>query len=320
MALYQFTLHPLPLLEDGLSGGPEMDAPLPRAGQRLELAGGQGVPLVVEVAADGDRAVVTAGPEGWRGRVLRAEGRLALQDGAAVLVLRADGGRRWIASALPLQGPAVLRVTACFAFDADWTLSVQAEGSEARPEGFCQNSLIDTPDGPRPISALALGDLVTTLDNGSQPLRWIGLRVIPPAVMAAQDALLPVLFEAGALGNARPLLVAPQHRMLLGDWRAQVYFGEDQVLVPAQALVNGRTIRRVLPEVGPVCHQLLFDRHEVILAEGVLAESLHPGEVAADARLRQEIEAVLPGLAQRRHRAAYLIVRPAEARGLPTDA
>ena len=41
--------------------------------------------------------------------------------------------------------------------------------------------------------------------------------------------LQPVEFAPGAIGNARPLRVSPQHRILLNDWRAQVFFGEDEV-------------------------------------------------------------------------------------------
>ena len=49
---------------------------------------------------------------------------------------------------------------------------------------FTHGTRIDTPDGPRPVEALAAGDLVTTLDNGSQPVRWTGRRWISPAEMA----------------------------------------------------------------------------------------------------------------------------------------
>lgn len=186
---------------------------------------------------------------------------------------------------------------------------------------FTFGTLIDTPDGPRLIEELEVGDLVTTLDNGSQVLRWIGRRTVSPHEMAACPDLCPIRFETGAIGNTRPLLVSPQHRMLLDDWRAEVYFGEEQVLIAAKALVNGQTIRQVLPD-RPVtyCH-LLFDRHEVILAEGALSESFHPGEVGLgtlDAAQRQEIASLFPQMPVERRRAAFRIVKPTEARVLAT--
>jgi hypothetical protein len=185
---------------------------------------------------------------------------------------------------------------------------------------FTYGTLIDTPDGLRPIEDLEPGDLVTTLANGSQPLRWVGTRTVTQAEMLARPALRPVRFETGTIGNTRPLLVSPQHRMLLNDWRAQVYFGEDEVLVAAKAMVNGKTIRQVIPEgVTTFCH-LLFDRHEVILAEGALSESFHPGEIglgALDEAQRREIEALFPTLALDSRPSAFPIVRNADARGLP---
>ncbi|MBL9056263.1 MAG: Hint domain-containing protein, partial [Rhodobacteraceae bacterium] len=39
---------------------------------------------------------------------------------------------------------------------------------------FLRGTRITTPDGPRAIEDLAEGDLVTTLDHGPQPIRWIG--------------------------------------------------------------------------------------------------------------------------------------------------
>jgi hypothetical protein len=185
---------------------------------------------------------------------------------------------------------------------------------------FTHGTLIDTPDGPRLIEELEAGDLVTTLNNGSQELRWIGSRTVSRQEMLLNPALRPVQFESDAVGNTRPLLVSPQHRMLLNDWRAQVYFGEDQVLIAAKALVNGKTVRTVVPETGVTYCHLLFDRHEVILAEGALSESFHPGEIGLgglDDAQRREIETLFPQLSLEDRRAAFPIVRVGEARGLP---
>jgi hypothetical protein len=185
---------------------------------------------------------------------------------------------------------------------------------------FTHGTLIDTSEGLRLIETLEPGDLVTTLANGSQPLRWVGSRVVSYGELLARPSLRPILFEAGAIGNTRALLVSPQHRMLLNDWRAQVYFGEDQVLVAAKAMVNGKTVRQVLPQDGVTYCHLLFDRHEVILAEGALSESFHPGYMglgALDDEQRREIEALFPMLALDGRPAAFPIVRTGDARGLP---
>lgn len=184
---------------------------------------------------------------------------------------------------------------------------------------FTHGTLVDTPDGPRVIEELGVGDLVTTLGNGSQPLRWTASRPVSADEMRQFPELQPVEFATGVIGNSRPLVVSAQHRILLNDWRAQVYFGEDEVLIPAKAMLNGTTVRQVLPTEGVSYIHLLFDRHEILLSEGALSESFHPGEaglLALEGGQRQELERLFPGLELQRRRAAYPIVKLSEARAL----
>jgi hypothetical protein len=180
-------------------------------------------------------------------------------------------------------------------------------------------TLIDTPDGPRRVETLMAGDAVTTLGNGSRPLRWVGRRRVEPVEMLAHPGLRPVVFGPGSLGNARELLVSPQQRVLIDDWRAAVYFGEDRVLVGAQALVDDQAARMILPPEGVEYVMLLCDRHEVLLAEGALTESYHPGEAGLAALPADELARLREAVAEPdlvRRRAAFPIVRNAEARAL----
>ncbi len=136
---------------------------------------------------------------------------------------------------------------------------------------FVAGTRIDTPTGAQAIETLRPGDLVTTLDHGAQPLRWIGQKTV-----AGIGPLAPIRIAAGALSNRRDLMVSPQHRMLVGDWRSALLFGEDQVLVAAKHLCNGSTIRAQSQPCVTYVH-LMFDRHEVIFAEGIPSESLQLG-------------------------------------------
>lgn len=158
---------------------------------------------------------------------------------------------------------------------------------------FTAGTLIETPQGPRRIETLQPGDLVITRDNGAQPLRWIGQRQVPGT---GENA--PIRFQAGAIGNTRALEVSPQHRMLIEGWRAELYFGQDEVLVAAKHLVNGDTICRAPTAEVHYIH-LLFDRHEIIQAEGVASESFHPGDhiLNHNAGMRAEIVRIFPELA-----------------------
>lgn len=158
---------------------------------------------------------------------------------------------------------------------------------------FGRGTRIETPYGPRPIETLKEGDLILTMDHGPQPLRWIGAREVP-----AMGAHAPIEIAAGALGNTDTLLVSPQHRMLLQDWRAQMLFDTEQVFSAATHLVNDTTIRR--REGGTVEYfHMMFDTHQVIFAEGAPTESLYPSIQSVDAleaRSREELFAIFPQL------------------------
>ena len=207
-------------------------------------------------------------------------------------------------------------------FADDWAAALAPADRGERPEAlaaYVAGTQIDTPDGPRPVEALVAGDVVTTLANGSRPLRWVGHRRVPVLELLATPGLRPVEFAAGVVGNLRPLMVSAEQRMLIDDWRAEVYFGEDRVLVAAQALVDDRLARLVLPERGVDYVTLLCDRHEVLLAEGALSESFHPGDAglaALPSDKRAEVERLVAEADLRRRRAAFPIVRNAEARAL----
>jgi Hint domain len=337
MATYQITFFALP--PDGATGllavpeGPDL---------RLARAADAAAVLLAETGAAG--LVVSPGsPSGQAGQLVTLGARiqstcaagtgipcslrlLELDGGAVGLVAEdaatgalVDGAKAPVlqAGAIDMTGGSEAPIVPAMDVAA---LAGPATGKPRKsPFAFALGTRIDTPDGPRPVEALRPGDLISTLDNGSQPLRWIGRRWVSPPEMALREDLRPLRLEAGVLGNDRALLISPRHRVLLNDWRAQVYFGEDQVLVPAQALLNGATVRQVVPLAGVTYLHLLFDRHEVILSEGALSESLHLGETglgALDPAQRQELEALFPDQALERRRAAFPTLRMAEARAL----
>lgn len=167
---------------------------------------------------------------------------------------------------------------------------------------FCAGTLIETATGPRPIETLQAGDLVRTLDHGLQPLRWIGARVLDAAALAVAPQLRPVRIAAGALGPglpARDLLVSPQHRVLMRSRIAERVSGAREVLVAAKHLVGAPGIA-VIETAEPVQYlHLLFDRHEVVFANGAEAESLYTGTQALrglSRAARAEVLAIFPEL------------------------
>lgn len=162
---------------------------------------------------------------------------------------------------------------------------------------FAAGTLVETPQGVRPVQDLRSGDLVTTLDHGPRILRWSGGLLRLGIGRAA-----PVRIAAGAFGPGLPqrdVLISRQHRVLLSSWFAKLYFGEAQILVPAVRLVGlpGITCQPQLRIIA--YHHLLLDAHQVILAEGLPSESLFASARAIKGlppEARREILALMPHL------------------------
>lgn len=163
---------------------------------------------------------------------------------------------------------------------------------------------IDVPNGTRPIESLRIGDPVVTADQNVRTIRWIGSRVLTADDLARNPNLRPVRITQGAMGNGLPrrdLVVSRQHRMLVRSKVAERMFGKPEVLVAAIKLVTlpGIFVDQQVDRVE--YFHLLFDDHEVILAEGTPTESLFTGPEALNGltpEARAELEALFPDLLQ----------------------
>jgi len=152
---------------------------------------------------------------------------------------------------------------------------------------FTLGTLILTDKGQKPIESLREGDMILTRDNGFQPLRWIGRRSV-----AASGAFTPIQIDMDVLGNEDALLVSPNHRLLLQGATAQLLFAENEVLVAAKHLINWDGVSR--RPGGEVTYlHILFDRHEVVVSNGVLSESFFPGPHVLNAMERDSRDEVL---------------------------
>jgi hypothetical protein len=130
---------------------------------------------------------------------------------------------------------------------------------------FAAGTLIRTDRGDVPVEQLREGDTVwSVLHRAFRPVVWIGHRAVDCARHPAPHRVWPVRIAAGAFGPDQPLrdlYLSPDHALYI-----------DGVLVPARYLVNGGTIRQI--EVETVAyHHVELRRHDVLLAEGLPAES-----------------------------------------------
>jgi len=174
--------------------------------------------------------------------------------------------------------------------------------------GILRGAMIACEDGDVAIEAIKIGDIVNTLSDGPQVVRWVGSAALSSPV---------VQIMAGALGKNSPaqdLLVAPAQRMVLSGWQAEVLFGESRVLVAAEALVNGKNISLIKQPSGLEHFHILFDKHETIAANGTTSESFYPSKLAINslpAEARQALAKQVPELGSLDRSHPFDLVHPA---------
>jgi len=160
---------------------------------------------------------------------------------------------------------------------------------------FANGTRIETDRGRVLIENLKPGDMAATHDAGLQAIQWIGTRKLSARELEANPKLLPIRIMAGSLGQGLPLrdlLVSRQHRMLVTSKIAQRMFGSS-VLIPAIKLTG-------LPGifVDTACRSIeyfhmLFERHELVFAEGAPTESFFTGPEALKSMSSEALEEII---------------------------
>lgn len=150
--------------------------------------------------------------------------------------------------------------------------SVRHLGEGAGVICFSPDTPIDTPEGPRRAAELREGDLVLTADSGAQQVLWIGRRRFAAADLGSQPEHRPVRLNA-----AGGIVVSPRHRIVVRTPEVRSLFGDPEVLVAAEDLVDGTRIVRDEGARGVEYVHLMLSGHEVLHAGGLACESFHPG-------------------------------------------
>ena len=188
---------------------------------------------------------------------------------------------------------------------------------------FTPGTHIATSRGEVVVEDLQPGDLVLTRDRGFQPLRWVGRRDLVGTDLASQPRLQPVKILAGAMGGGFPvrdMMVSPQHRMLISDFRTEMMFGETEVLVAAAHLVGQPGIDTMRTDAISYIH-IMCDQHEIIRANGSWTETYQPGAQTLRSMTndqRDELLYLFPSLAGSapQYQAARASLKAHEARAL----
>lgn len=234
---------------------------------------------------------------------LRGSISLMAPDGdlIEVMVLECDGP-----GGVPGEGPGRLALPLSPLMEQCTYTQIGADDSpgpirlaDAVSGAFAGGTRIAMADGRQlPVEALEPGMAVITRDHGAQPLRWKGM-----VRLRAEGAFAPVAIMPGTMGNPRPLIVSPHHRLFLYRRAARAVAGAPELLIQARYLVDDRRILR-RPGGWVRYFGLVFDHHEVIYAEGVPCESLMvcPATLTRlPEKLAAPLRAAFPGLHQRLH-------------------
>lgn len=171
------------------------------------------------------------------------------------------------------------------------------------PICFTAGTMILTPSGEVAIETLSRGDLVTDIDGVAHKVRWIGQRRLSLPKSGYFDKWRPIRIAADTFGDgcpSRTTRLSQEHRVLLQDWRANLYFHEDSVLAAAKFLTNDNSIV-VDRSLGTVVYfHILCDAHVILVANGLPAESLLLGSgtlTGMSEAARAEVVALFPDLA-----------------------
>jgi hypothetical protein len=171
------------------------------------------------------------------------------------------------------------------------------------PPCFTPRTIIDTPRGPRLVETLAIGDLVCTVDNGPQPIRYLMRTHLGAMHLHQHPTHCPVIIPRSAFGAGLPsqdLRVSPQHRFLIRSARADLLFSTPEVLVAAMDLAQAIRIPAASLPLGIDYLHLMFDDHQIVRANGVETESFLVGPVVlsgASQSVQAELLALFPALA-----------------------
>lgn len=130
---------------------------------------------------------------------------------------------------------------------------------------FAAGTRIATRSGGVAVEALRPGDTVLTAAGAERPVLWLGERHVDLTRHPRPEHLQPIriLPDAFAPGvPARDLRLSPAHAVFL-----------DGLLIPVELLVNGATIIQETDCRTVTYFHVELDAHDVLLAEGLPAES-----------------------------------------------
>jgi hypothetical protein len=130
---------------------------------------------------------------------------------------------------------------------------------------------VETARGPVPAGLLKPGMGIRTLDHGLLPLK-----ALRPMALPAAGSFAPVVLRQPFFAAERDLLVSADQLLLISGPSVEYLTGEEEVLVPAGALADGRVAERDNRRAVTHCVALDLGLPALVLADGCCLLSASP--------------------------------------------
>lgn len=152
---------------------------------------------------------------------------------------------------------------------------------------FAQGTLIQTTEGYVAIDDLKPGMMIATADGKNTPLLWIGSMMVypqnPELNLPTSQLYRMTDGSFGSDGSAPDLMLGSAARIMTG----MLAIDSSSTLTDIDDVADGYSVIKIRPVSAVKVFHLCLGNHHLIRANGVLAETFHPGE---DIRMHMSVE------------------------------
>lgn len=149
---------------------------------------------------------------------------------------------------------------------------------DAALSAFARGTVFQSEKGPVAIEDLLPGDRLITARGEASEVKWIGSSLFSTNDLTHSVPLTRIM--ADSFGVSRPdtfLNFGPAARILQTPPHLRSEGGQNQILVPAQSMIDGTNVIQVSPPTPVRLYHLGLHRHAAVLASGLEVETYHPG-------------------------------------------
>lgn len=146
--------------------------------------------------------------------------------------------------------------------------------------GFGTGTFVQTALGLRPIERLSAGEELEFRDGSRSKLLHLHSAHFTRKELRNTPELQPILVPPMALGAAaprRPILMSRDIHLLAQGRMIQRFGAGDKILIPAGSMIGSKGIEPVIPDGGITYYHLLVEDHKLILAEGLVVDTMFLG-------------------------------------------